>query len=82
MSRSKGFSLVELAGALAIIALLNAGALIRFPPKMDVRNVADTRRSMESSGMPSSDLARPTGGFLCPANGTIRSGKLPAARVP
>jgi len=48
MSRSKGFSLVELAVALAIIALLIAGALIPLSTQMDVRNVADTRRSMES----------------------------------
>ena len=47
MSKSKGFSLVELAVALAIIALLIAGALIPLSTQMDVRNVADTRRTME-----------------------------------
>ncbi len=39
MSRSKGFSLVELAVALAIIALLLAGALIPFSTQIEVRNV-------------------------------------------
>jgi len=33
---------------LAIIALLIAGALIPLSTQMDVRNVADSRRSMES----------------------------------
>ena len=48
MSRSKGFSLVELAVALTIIALLLAGALIPLSVQIDVRNVGDTQRSMES----------------------------------
>ena len=48
MSKSKGFSLVELAVALAIIALLLAGALIPLSTQIEVRNVADTQRAMES----------------------------------
>jgi len=63
MSRSKGFSLVELAVALAIIALLLAGALIPLSTQIDVRNGADTQRSMESIKDAIIDSPRRTGDF-------------------
>jgi len=74
MSRSKGFSLVELAVALAIIALLIAGALIPLSTQMDVRNVADTRRSMESIRDAIIGFAQANGRLPCPANGTVAAG--------
>jgi len=74
MSRSKGFSLVELAVALAIIALLIAGALIPLSTQMDVRNVADTRRSMESIREAIIGFAQANGRLPCPANGTVAAG--------
>jgi prepilin-type N-terminal cleavage/methylation domain-containing protein len=74
MSRSKGFSLVELAVALAIIALLIAGALIPLSTQMDVRNVADTRRSMESIRDAIIGFAQANGRLPCPADGTVATG--------
>ena len=74
MSRSKGFSLVELAVALAIIALLLAGALIPLSTQMDVRNVADTQRSMESIRDAITGFAQANGRLPCPANGAIAAG--------
>ncbi|TMH85605.1 MAG: prepilin-type N-terminal cleavage/methylation domain-containing protein [Betaproteobacteria bacterium] len=50
---SKGFSLVELAVALAIIALLLAGALIPLSTQIDVRNSAEA----PSSGTPTTTVA-------------------------
>jgi prepilin-type N-terminal cleavage/methylation domain-containing protein len=74
MRRSKGFSLVELAVALAIIALLLAGALIPLSTQMDVRNVADSRRTMESIRESIVGFAQANGRLPCPANGTIAAG--------
>src|SRR5258706_10493071 len=79
MSRSKGFSLVELAVALAIIALLLAGALIPLSTQMDVRNVADTQRTMESIREAIVGFAQANGRLPCPANGTVPAGGTDAA---
>jgi prepilin-type N-terminal cleavage/methylation domain-containing protein len=74
MSRSKGFSLVELAVALAIIALLLAGALIPLSTQMDVRNVADTQRTMESIREAIVGFSQANGRLTCPAAGTVPAG--------
>jgi prepilin-type N-terminal cleavage/methylation domain-containing protein len=74
MSRSKGFSLVELAVAVAIVALLLAGALIPLSTQIEVRNVADTRRSMESIREAIIGFAQANGRLPCPANGTVAAG--------
>jgi len=74
MSRSKGFSLVELAVALAIIALLLAGALIQLSTQIDVRNSADTQRSMESIRDAIIGFAQANGRLPCPANGGTPAG--------
>ncbi len=74
MSRSKGFSLVELAVALAIIALLLAGALIPLSTQIDVRNSADTQRGMESIRDAIVGFAQANGRLPCPANGATPAG--------
>ncbi len=74
MSRSKGFSLVELAVAVAIIALLLAGALIPLSTQIDVRNSADTQRSMESIRDAIIGFAQANGRLPCPANGATPAG--------
>jgi len=74
MSRSKGFSLVELAVALAIIALLLAGALIPLSTQIDVRNGADTQRSMESIREAITGFSQANGRLPCPADGSIAAG--------
>ena len=80
MSRSKGFSLVELAVALAIIALLLAGALIPLSTQVDVRNVADTQRSMESIREAIIGFAQANGRLPCAADGTIAAGTANAGK--
>jgi prepilin-type N-terminal cleavage/methylation domain-containing protein len=74
MRNGRGFSLVELAVALAIIALLLAGALIPLSAQIDVRNVGDTQRSMESIREAIIGFAQANGRLPCPANGGIASG--------
>jgi len=80
MSRGKGFSLIELAVALAIIALLIAGALIPLSTQMDVRNVADTRRTMESIREAIIGFAQANGRLPCAADGTIAAGTTNAGK--
>ena len=74
MSRGKGFSLVELAVAVAIIALLLAGALIPLSTQIDVRSGADTQRSMESIRDAIIGFAQANGRLPCPANGATPAG--------
>ena len=74
MIRGRGFSLVELAVALAIIALLLAGALIPLSTQIDVRNSADTQRSMESIREAIIGFAQANGRLPCPADGSIAAG--------
>ncbi len=74
MSKSKGFSLVELAVALAIIALLLAGALIPLSTQIEVRNAADTQRAMESIREAIVGFAQANGRLPCPADGNIAAG--------
>src|SRR6267378_4530822 len=74
MNTHKGFSLVELAVALAVIALLLAGALIPLSTQIDVRNSADTQRSMESIREAIIGFAQTNGRLPCPADGSLAAG--------
>lgn len=76
MSRGKGFSLVELAVAVAIIALLLAGALIPLSTQIDVRNSADTQRAMDSIRDAIIGFAQANGRLPCPANGATPAGTI------
>jgi prepilin-type N-terminal cleavage/methylation domain-containing protein len=82
MIRSKGFSLVELAVALAIIALLLAGALIPLSTQIDVRNGADSQRSMESIREAIVGFAQANGRLPCPANGATPAGTVDTTTWP
>src|SRR2546430_3605934 len=82
MSSSKGFSLVELAVALAIIALLLAGALIPLSTQIDVRNSADTQRSMDSIRDAIIGFAQANGRLPCPANGGTPAGTVDTTTWP
>ena len=74
MIRSKGFSLVELAVALFIIALLLAGALIPLSTQIEVRNAAETQRSLDSIREAIIGFAQANGRLPCPADGTKPAG--------
>jgi len=82
MSKSKGFSLVELAVSLAIIALLLAGALIPLSTQVDVRNSNDTQRSMESIRDAIYGFAQANGRLPCPANGGTPAGTVDTTTWP
>jgi prepilin-type N-terminal cleavage/methylation domain-containing protein len=74
MRRSKGFSLVEIAVALAIVALLLAGMLMPLSAQIDVRNGADTQRTMESIRDAIIGFAQANGRLPCPADGSVPAG--------
>jgi len=74
MSRDKGFTIAELAVATAILALLLFGALIPFSTQVEIRNIADTRRTMDSIKDAFLGFAQANGRLPCPANGATPAG--------
>ncbi|OGA12659.1 MAG: hypothetical protein A3H32_06655 [Betaproteobacteria bacterium RIFCSPLOWO2_02_FULL_63_19] len=74
VSRSKGFTLVELSVTLVIVGLLLAAAMIPLSAQVDLRNIADTRRSLEQIKEAIIGFAQANGRLPCPATGTIASG--------
>jgi prepilin-type N-terminal cleavage/methylation domain-containing protein len=74
MIQSRGFSLIELAVALFIIALLLAGAFVPLSSQIDVRNAAETQRNMDSIRDALIGFAQANGRLPCPANGATPAG--------
>jgi type II secretory pathway pseudopilin PulG len=74
MNHGKGFTIAELAMAVAILALLLFGAMVPFSAQLEIRNVAETRRTMDSIKEAIIGFAQANGRLPCPANGTIAAG--------
>lgn len=76
INRQTGFSLAELAVAFVIIGFLLAGALMPISTQLVVRNIADTRRSMEliREAIIGYAQANANGRLPCPANGSLAMG--------
>jgi len=74
MERGQGLSLVELAVVMLIVALLLAAALIPFSTQIDLKNTADTQRTMESIKEAVMGFVQANGRLPCPANGTTPDG--------
>jgi len=74
--RCKGFSLAELAVTMLIVSLLLAGALIPFGTQIDLKNVTDTQRTMESIRETIIGFAQANGRLPCPANGSTPAGTI------
>jgi prepilin-type N-terminal cleavage/methylation domain-containing protein len=74
MNRCKGFTLAEMAVAVVILALLLFGALVPFSAQVDIRSVADTRRTMDSIKDAIIGFTQANGRLPCPADGTIVAG--------
>jgi prepilin-type N-terminal cleavage/methylation domain-containing protein len=70
----RGFSLAELAVAFVIIGLLLAGALMPISAQVEVRNIAETRRTMEAVRDAIIGYAQVNGRLPCPANGALAMG--------
>jgi len=74
MTRGRGFTIAEMAIAVAILALLLFAAMVPFSTQVDVRNVADTRRTMDSIKEALLGFAQANGRLPCPALGTTATG--------
>jgi prepilin-type N-terminal cleavage/methylation domain-containing protein len=74
MTHSRGFTLAEMAMAMAILALLLFGAMVPFSTQVEVRNVAETRRTMDSIKDAIVGFAQANGRVPCPALGTTPTG--------
>jgi len=77
-TRQQGFTLVELAVALFVIGLLLAGALIPLSTQMEVRSIADTRRTMDQINEALIGFAQANGRLPCPAIATSPAGTVVA----
>jgi prepilin-type N-terminal cleavage/methylation domain-containing protein len=73
-SKQTGFTLTELAIALFIISLLLASAFMPLSSQLEVRNIADTRRTMEQVKEALIGFAQMNGRLPCPARGATASG--------
>lgn len=74
MSNSKGFTLAEMAVAVVILALLLFGAMVPFSAQIDLRSIAETRRTMDSIRDAIIGFAQANGRLPCPADGNIAAG--------
>ena len=78
MTRSKGFTLAELAVAIVILALLLFGAMVPFSAQMEIRNTAETRRTMDTIMDAIVGFAIANGRLPCPADGSVPAGSVTA----
>jgi prepilin-type N-terminal cleavage/methylation domain-containing protein len=69
--KPKGFTLAELAIALFIIALLLGGTMLPLSAQIEVRNVTDTRRTMDQIKEALVGFAQAGGRLPCPALGSL-----------
>ena len=76
MNRSRGFTIAELAVAAAILALLLFGAMIPFSTQVEIRNVNETRRTMDSIRDALLGFTQVNGRLPCPANGATPAGTI------
>lgn len=72
--KAGGFTIAELAVAAAILALLLFSAMVPFSSQMDIRNISETRRNMDSIKDAIVGFAQANGRLPCPADGSIPAG--------
>jgi prepilin-type N-terminal cleavage/methylation domain-containing protein len=82
MRYRRGFTLAEMAMAVVILSLLLFAAMVPFSTQLDVRNIADTRRTMDSIREALLGFAQTNGRLPCPANGATRAGTIDATTWP
>lgn len=70
----KGFTIAEMSIAVVILALLLFSAMVPFSTQVDIRNIADTRRSMDSTMDAIVGFTLANGRLPCPADGSIPAG--------
>jgi prepilin-type N-terminal cleavage/methylation domain-containing protein len=81
-TNARGFSLVEMAVVLVIIALLLGGMLLPMTAQQDMRNTAETQRTLTNIQEALTGFAIAKGRFPCPADATLPSGTTGAGLEP
>ena len=76
----RGFTLAELAIALVIVALLLASALIPLSAQIELKSVADTKKTMDQIQESLLGFAIANGRLPCPADGSIADGSSTAGQ--
>lgn len=71
---ARGFTLAEVAVVLVIVSLLIAGLMIPLATQIDLRNQADTQRTMDQIKDAMIGYVVANGRLPCPADGTIAAG--------
>jgi prepilin-type N-terminal cleavage/methylation domain-containing protein len=77
-----GFTLVEMAIVLLIVALLLGGMLVPLSAQMEQRNISETRKTLDEIQQALIGFAVINGRLPCPADGTTPTGGTNAALVP
>lgn len=77
---ARGFSLVELAVVLVIVALLTSGIMISLSAQQDLRQVADTQRQLSDIKESLLGFAAAYGRLPCPAKSDIATGQANAGK--
>jgi prepilin-type N-terminal cleavage/methylation domain-containing protein len=74
MKKHKGFTLAEVAVVVVIVALLLAGLMIPLGTQIELKNTAETQRSMDQIKEAMIGFALANGRLPCPADGSIAAG--------
>lgn len=74
MNTGKGFTLAEMAVAVLILAILLFGALLPFSTQVELRNIAETQRTLDSIREAIIGFAQANGRLPCPAAGATATG--------
>ena len=74
MTKSRGFTIAELAVAVAVLAVLLFSAMVPFSTQVELRNFAETRRTLDTIREAIIGFAQANGRLPCPADGNIAFG--------
>ncbi len=77
-SKTKGFSLVEMAIVLVIIGLLLGGLLMPLSTQMEQRRISETQKALDEINQALMGFAISNGFLPCPADPTLPSGAIGA----
>jgi len=77
MTRQSGFTLAELAIVMLVFSILLGGMFVSITTQMDLRNISDTRKSMDQAREALIGFAVAHGYLPCPASATSNSANTP-----
>ncbi len=81
LNRQSGFTLIEIAVVLAVVALLLGGLLVPMTAQIELQQTSETQNALDEISEALIGYAIINGRLPCPADGTIPAGKTNAAGV-